>query len=361
MNKFVLGALALSAASTPCLAGTGTDDTSWTGLDRDISTLSSSLAPAGSGAMVSGFIKTSYANSGDVTVGGNDLGGFSIDNARLNISGTVGDYSLFISLEGSTDPGFGQTFGTTGVGGGVGVLDAIASWNLSDEIKISMGQFRPAFLASSLRSDDSLLFIDRTTQGDVWAFRDQGAMASGNFDQLGWAVSLQNGADGAGNDLVINARVTFTAMGTAPSATEGAYGSSGSQNLTIGVGYYDDDNVTDGSAISGDVYFTAGALSASAEVVAYDDGLGFGLPAGGVTGQTPWDVVVGYMVVPDQWEVAVRYEDFDDTDNSNAITAGINYYRSGHAAKWQFNWSTVSSDNTVNEIDMLQLALVASI
>lgn len=368
MNKFVLGALALTAASTPCLAGTGSDET-WLTLDRDINSLSNSLAPAGSGASVSAFIKASYGNSGDIQVGGNDLGGFALNNARINFTGSVGDYSLFIALEGASgSPGIfgGGLGGVTSVGGPVGVLDAIASVNITDQIKGSMGQFRPAFLASSLRSEDNLLFINRTAQGDTWSFRDQGVMASGNFDQLGWWLGLQNGNDGAGNDLVITGRLTFTAMGTAQATTEGAYGATGSQNLTIGIAYYDDANVTDGTAMCADVYFNAGALSASAEIVDYDDGFSDFVnnpttafsPLGG---ETPWDVAVGYMVVPDQWEAALRFEDFDDTDNTTAITAGVNWYRSGHAAKWQLNWTSTQSDNNNLEFDLIQVALVTSI
>jgi hypothetical protein len=361
MNKFVLGALALSAASSPCLAGTGSDD-AWLGLDRDINALSTSLAPASSGASVSGFIKASYGNSSDIQIGGNDLGGFSLNNARLNFQGSVGDYSLFVALEGATGP----TGGVAGTGGNVGVLDAIASVNVTDQIKGSMGQFRPAFLASSLRQEDNLLFISRTAQGEAWSFRDQGISASGNFDQLGWWIGAQNGNDGAGNDLVWDGRVTFTAMGTAPGTTEGAYGSTGAQNLTIGAAYYDDANVDKGTAWCADVYFSAGALSASAEIVDYDDGFSDFVnnpttafsPLGG---QTPWDVSIGYMVVPDQWEAALRFEDFDDDDNTTAITAGVNWYRSGHAAKWQLNYSTSQSDLKANEVDLIQVALVTSI
>jgi hypothetical protein len=360
MKKFVLGALALSASSVPSLAGTETDE--WLALDRDIESLATRLAPAqGGGASVSGFVKTSYASSGDVTVGGNDLGGFSLDNARMNLRGVVGDYSIFVQAEGSTDPGFGHTFGTTGVGGGLGLLDSYVSWNCTDQIKGQMGQFRPPVLASSLRDEDVLLFIDRTTQGDIWSFRDQGLMASGAFDQLGWWVAIQNGADGAGDELAISGRVSFNALGTGPGANEGSIGASGDSNLTVAIAYYDDGAVTDGTAIAGDVYYTMGAFSASAEIVDYDDGFGFALPAGVVVGETPWNIVLGYMFAPDQWEAAVRFEDMADTNDTTAVTAGLNYYQAGHAAKWQLNYSTISSDANANEIDVIQAGVVVSI
>ena len=63
MNKFILSALAVSVASAPSIAGSETDD--WAGLDQDLEALASSLAQGGSGASVSGFLRSSYNNSGD--------------------------------------------------------------------------------------------------------------------------------------------------------------------------------------------------------------------------------------------------------------------------------------------------------
>ena len=74
MNKFVLGALAVTTASTLGFAKNGED---WMTLDREIESLASGMAQGGSGFTVDGWVKSSYADSGDVTVGGNDLGGFS--------------------------------------------------------------------------------------------------------------------------------------------------------------------------------------------------------------------------------------------------------------------------------------------
>jgi hypothetical protein len=60
MNKFVLSALALTAASTPSLAG----EADWLMLDRDMESLTSSLAQnaGGSTVAVSGFLRSSYTS-----------------------------------------------------------------------------------------------------------------------------------------------------------------------------------------------------------------------------------------------------------------------------------------------------------
>ena len=349
MNKFVLGALALAASSTPCLAGS---DSEWLKLDQDINSLASSLAPQASGATVSGFLRASYASSSDVQGGGgNDLGGFSIDNARLNFTGNVGNYSVFVSVEGSNDPAYG-IIGYTGTTGPVGIHEAYAAFPITDQIRGQMGQFRLPFLASSARNEDTLLFIDRTVLGQwYWEHNDAGVQVSGNFEMLNWAIAVANGNDGAGNDLKYSGRVQFTAMGHA-SEMEGAYGATEETCLTIGFGYMDDDDDLDNAAMCFDATFNMGALSAAAELVDQDKDIG---------DNTPWNVQAGWMISPDQWEAAVRYEDMDDDDNTTAITAGVNWYHNGHAAKWQFNYSTISSDDTNLEVDVIQVGMTASI
>lgn len=368
MNKFVLGALALTAASAPSLAG----EKDWLALDRDFESLSSSLAQnTGGGPTITGFIRSSYATSSDLQVGANDLGGFSIDDARLIISGSIGNYGVVMEVDGSADPdlavggpfaypatgnagALGAAYGATGGVGSLGVLDAYATFAITDQIKGQIGNFRPPFLASSLRNEDGMLFQDRSFLGQSWAFRDQGVQVSGSFDMLNFAVAVQNGADSAGDELVVAGRVSFTVMGNAPGKNEGALGQGDETSFTVGVGYYNDGQLNDGTAIAVDGQFGMGALSAGFELVDLEqDFLG--------ADATPYNVQVGYMVVPDEWEVGVRYEDFDTNSDTTAITAGVNWYHNGHAAKWHFNYITVTDDNSANEADIIQVGMTASI
>jgi len=369
MNKFVFGALAFSASTLSFANGSE----EWPTLDREIEHLASSLSQGGGGLGVSGFVRTSYASSSDVSfpdpqgiangdpTATNDLGGFSMDNVRLEFSGSVGEFNVFVSVEGSNDLGMGA-FGGIGTIGAATVLDAWAAMNITEDIAVTLGTFRLPFQGDSLRDEDETLFIDRSITGDRWAGRDAGVMFSGNFDALGWWLAAQNGVDGAGDDLVITARAAFNAMGTGFGAVEGAYGAGDESNLTIAAGYTDDGNLDDGEAISIDADYARGALSFGFSMVDYGDGVaGAPLPVGAELATTPWDGTVSFMVSPDTWELAARWDDFDDSNDTTMITLGLNRYLEGHNAKWQINYSTIDSDMTANEIDMIQLGLTVSV
>lgn len=358
MNKFVLGALALTAATTPALA----TETSWSTTDRDLAGLATSLTQGASGVSVSGFLRSSYASSSDVTVGTSDLGGFSIDDAQIWVNGSIGDFSVTIQTEASNStnvPGAG----TVGSLGDLGVLDAYAAWNATEQIKIQLGQFRPAFLGSSLKNENSLLFINRSFLGGEFAFRDAGAQFGGNFGMLNIQAYAQNGGDSAGDELSYGFRVEATPMGTA-SANEGALGASGDPSLTVGAAYYTNDGAnSDEIAMGFDANFTLGAFGVSAEIVDFDDFTAgpSSMLSGAFDDATPYNVAASFVVMPDQLEVAVRYEDFDDANDTTAITVGANWYLQGHAAKWQANYVTVDSDLAAAEIDWIQVGLTVSI
>jgi hypothetical protein len=374
MNKFVLSALACTTASSLAFAGSETEE--WLTLDREIENLATSLAQGGSGLSVDGFIKTSYINSSDVQLGTQDLSGFSIDNARVNLTGNVGDYMLFVSIEGSGDPAVapnnsgpigslgGGHFGTFGTTGGPGVLDAYVATNWTENFGGQFGAFRPPFLTDGLRDEDELLFIDRTVQGNAWSFRDVGAMLFANFDMLGVWGALQNGADSAGEDFAYTLRVAFNALGSGFGGPEGAASAAGDDgsNLSIAAAYYEDNFLTNGGAFEVDAQFAMGIFYAAATVVDYDTGIAFTGPGAIiVAGQTPWDVTAAVEIVPDTWEAAARFEDFDDSNNSQMYTLGVNFYQAGHDAKVQLNWSGITSDLAALEISALQIALLVSV
>ncbi len=376
MKQFVLSALALAAAGGFASAGTGSEE--WLTLDREIESLASKLTPQdnGNGIVVGGFIRSSYANSGDAVfqppssgVTGQDLGGFLINNARLDATATVGDLVVFMSFEGGASPttsgGVVTSLLAFGTGGGFGLLrgvesasslttlDAFAAWNVSEMFTIEMGQFRSPFLASAQRDEDEMLFMQRTIGGEIWDFRDQGVMASGNYDMLDFALAIQNGLDAAGDDLSWSAFVQVDLMGGEPPMTEGAYGMDQGSQFDISGGYYADDDtlVSDVAAFNIGADFRHGPFYAGAELVDYDDFID----------QTMWSAQASFMLVPEQFEAAARFEDVDDTDSTEVLTLGVNYYMQGHAAKWQFNYIDISSDTTANEGDAFVLGLTASV
>ena len=367
MNKFVLSALALTSAGGLASAGTGSEE--WLTLDREIESLSAQqMSTQGSpqGLTVSGFIRTSYQNSSDVDVGANDLGGFSLDNARINLEGHIGDYMLFIELEGaetltSTD----RLLNGPSEGGSVGVLDAYGAWNINEMFRLTMGQFRSPFLGSAQLSEQNLLFIDRTILGYIWSNRDLGVMLSGQYDMLGWWVAAQNGLDSVGDDLAFSARVAFDAMGgaNARNKVEGAYGAAEGTLLEVSAGYYQDDDtiVDDVMAWNVEGNLVMGPFSAAASYVDHDDGFATLLSGNYTEGPSIMALTAGFMFVPERWEAAARYEDLDDEDSTSIITVGLNYYAVGHAAKWQVNYAMVDSDDDALDADILGIGLTVGV
>ena len=50
------------------------------------------------------------------------------------------------------------------------------------------------------------------------------------------------------------------------------------------------------------------------------------------------------MLPSDRWELAMRYDDYDDVQtpmnfDRSLFTFGANYYVSGHDVKWQINYA----------------------
>jgi len=369
MNKFVLSALALTTASGAALAGNETKE--WLSLDREIASLAQGTAQAASsGVTVSGFIKTSFYDSGDIDtdpspLNESDLSGFSLNNARVNISGSIGRFGAYIQLDGasamsdeSAHPGPGnlgpslgapdQPFSTAS---DVIVLDAYASWSITDEIQLRMGNFRPPVLGSALLDENQLLFLNRTLNGDVWDFRDLGVQVNGNFDRLGWWAALQNGQDAQGDEFAYALRVAFNALGAAGSNVEGAYGAGDDTNLSLAAAYADDGDIDEGTALALEGQFSVRNFAIAGEMVDYDEDLG---------DVSPWSLTASFLINT-QWEIAARYEDVDDSDDTTLITLGLNWYLEGHNAKWQINYATADSDNSSFEVDLIGLGLVVSI
>ena len=376
MNKFVLSALALTTAGGLASAGTGSEE--WLTLDREIESLASAQAAAAaptSGVTVGGFIRSSYLNSSDITLSDseNDLGGFSLDNVRLNVEGNVGDYMLYVQLEGAnifegdtppTDGVIPYPLGTGWAeGGSVFVEDAYGAWNISEQFRLTMGQFRSPFLGSAQRDENELLFLDRTVVGHLWSSRDLGVMLSGQYDMLGWYIAAQNGLDDVGDDLSFSGRVAFNAMGNGVggSGLEGAYGAAEGTNLSVSAGYYMDDDtlVEDVAAWNVEGNLVMGPFSAEASYVDHDDG--FGTLLGLEEGPAIMGLTGGFMFVPDRWEVAARYEDLDDDASTSVLTIGLNYYGMGHNAKWQVNYAMVDSDDDDFDADIIGLGLTVGV
>lgn len=370
MKKLVYSALALSLTTVSGLAS----ENEWSQLDQEVEALTSSLAQD-DGLSFGGWIRTrhdysddvevpfaSIDNDGDPDVGTNDLSGFSVPDVRLLAMGSRGDYGYFVQYDFQMSPA-GGLYGD--VDGG-GLLDAYITFPIGP-VTGTVGQFKPPIARSALLTSKDIFFVDKTLTGVAFTGRDQGAMVSGDFDALGWWLSIQNGSDGQGDDYFFAGRVAFDFLGDGIGNVEGAWGGSDDPSATASASYWDDTSSDDGSGFNLGAAAATSVYSFAGEITNYDDSgytstfgrTGKSDDTGGLGDTTPWAVEGTYMLTPDTWEVGARYQDFDDDENTDLIEVAVNHYMEGHDLKWTIQYTTSNSDDNDLEIDLITLGLTA--
>jgi hypothetical protein len=373
MKKLVYSALALTLVSVPAFAA----DNGWSGLDKEIESLSNSLAANNSsGPKIGGWVIVDFRYSKDdsqkvtdpsgLSSGKHTKADFQFETVRLEFSGDAGnDYSYKVSFDlakgtAASNPSYGRAV----------LKDAYIDWKIVDQVKGRIGNFKEPFLRSGLISDNRLMFLQRTGLGALFAGRDIGVMLSGTFDVVNWYVSAQNGYDDQGKDQLYTGRITANVIGNGTGSVEGAYGAGDDTNLTVGLAYADETDLDKGGRTAVEASFTTGPFSVAAELVNFDKGTSVGGvntygsndPVIGLNDnakKTPWDATISYLVT-DQWEAAFRYEDARDVDNSKDYGVAVNRYTQGHDIKWQGQWRHVKTDNAIGDSDEFALGLAVS-
>jgi len=358
MNFLTLGAMALS------LTGPSADEAQnqgdWQGLDQEIQNLASSLQGE-SGVNISGFTIIRWDNSSDVTpyglpVGPEDLSGFDIQNARIAITGEVGDYGFKIQPD----------FASSTI-----LKDAKVWWNFGDNFKLTVGQYKVPFARRWLTGQQKLAFLDRslylvdygettpplmTVAPRDYAVRDQGVMVGGTMEMFDWDISISNGTDGTEKKYMIAGRVDVNVLGGGAPDYEGGYGLGDESALTIGGGYVNDAGLPDGkSSWTLDALWAMNPFTVGASVV----GQGKGYSVSNES-ETSWDVYGTYMFTPNEWEFALKYENVDDVAQTKAFTVGVNWYLYGPDSKWQLNYKNLSRDSGFADGGVIEAGLVLS-
>jgi hypothetical protein len=320
------------ALAAPALAGGGSEE--WTSLDREIAALAqaaSSTAQAPEGVRVSGVLRANYAWFDEP-----DYSAFALDNVRPRFDAAVGDFAFQIELEGQSNTAL--------------LLEAWAGWQIADAFHLTMGRYQPPVLRSALVDPEHLLFILRTTGGTVFQFRDEGAQLAARFDPFLLRASLENGEDGAGDESAYTLRADWDVVGGGVRLVEGAYGSGSQWCFTLGAAYRDDQGLDeDGDVITVDAAMTYGRFSLMGEWLSFGDG--FVAPdvdpaaADQYADTSPWAAAASFMLDPEKYELALRYEQPDAADTVDHVwTLGLIHYVSGHDVKWMLNAAYVSTD-----------------
>lgn len=353
----LLRSTALPLALPLVLAGTGfaaapTEEAGdWPELDRELEALNDSLQVETTGPSIWGYVRTNYANSDEFRdPAGQSLSGVSLDNVRLAVDGELDRYAYRVSGDLA--------------GGTMMLLDAYVRITIGEGIHGTFGQFKSPFLSTGLVEARDLLFITRTRNGVFSSIRDKGLQVAGDHDRFHWALAGQNGADGVASETLLTGRLAVDVIGEGMLAWEGAYSSGDEARVNVAVAYQDDGAASDAGALALEATAVVGGFYFHGEVVDYGDdwNLDPNFPGEQRGGTTPWTLVASWCFPNEQWEVAARYDDYDDNSapmdfDRSVYTAGLNYYVAGHNVKWQLNYAYAVNGGTADGPDANLVAL----
>ena len=312
--------------------------------EEQLEQLSLQAPPAGKKVSLDGFLRATRIGASTASDIPEAYLGTRIENARLRLTGEI--------------EGFSYRFGLDALNSGLSLQDAWISHELSPDIQVTLGQFRPPFLTSSLIDANRLLFPVRTRNGTFYSIRSPGLQVNGSEGSFGWSASIQDGIIDP-SDTLATMRLSYDFTGRGALPWEGALNSNFKSQLWATASISKEDVLESGTASALELHYTVGRYSLAFELLGYGDDYDM---AGGPWGQDavndlrgerrgdtqPLSVTATYMFIPDLVEIAVRYEDFDDnggdgygitgleeeTDfNRSNLYLGLNYYVHDHDMK----------------------------
>lgn len=296
--------------------------------------------------------------------------------ANSNDSSTMDDYDhdfvnrrTKLTFEGTVydDWGYKINGAYSRSSGAFGLEDAFVTRELSDGVKLKVGQFKAPFLAEENNSSSRLIGAERSYTNEWFTTgRNQGVMIGGGDDRWRWTFAFTDGANirstgrngefsntdlGTVNtDVALTGRVEFLIGEDASwSQFKDMTSSSDSEYATrLGAAvHYQTASDVGGMEEQSSLAYTVDAWmefgGASVQLWAIGTSIE---DEGGVAGADSDQYAFGAQgaihLVPDEWELFGRYEyiDFDDSlgamrdDSLSLVTVGVVNYIQGHAVKW---------------------------
>ena len=311
-------------------------ESEWAELDRELESFALTKTESPQGPTIWGYLRTNIAHRHFSTQSAVDQNStfWNIDNLRLNATGYVGQ-SFFYRVTSEAQSGK------------MTLEDAWVKASVGDHVGFTVGRFRTPFLRSGLIEAKDLLFITRTRNGVYWSRRTDGAMLSGDHGRLHWSGAVQNGADGMAERMQTSLYATVDILGEAPLLWEGAWHNQDKTRFNLGAGLTNDDAAGasgNGTAYSVEGYLVHHRFSLQAEWMHYESAYSIPNPMEQRGGTSPWSVTGSFMLVPDKYELALRFDEFDDNSDPlnrsrQTTTFGLNRYIVGHDLKWQLNYA----------------------
>jgi len=290
------------------------------------------------------------------------VSGFQTRRTALNFDGYVFDPSLFYKVSGNFDFD----------GGDFNLEDAFVGYNFNNGFRVRWGQFRLPFMREELVAEVHQLAVDKSLYNQVFnQGRSQGIEVGYETENWNVKAAFSDGFRAQNTDYTANKTVGANFLF---SGGESDYAFTGRFEYLFSGAWkqFEDFTSPSGSDFGAMVGFAAhyegGDSSTAAFGRTYDyfawtgdvslEGDGWNVFAAG-TGSYTDDgvgasaddygfVVQGGIMIPDtKWEIFLRYDALVPDDSArtltsnddwfNTVTAGVNYYMHGHAAKWTFD------------------------
>jgi hypothetical protein len=322
------------------------DNPSCIELDKEIGALAAPTLGSPD-TYIDGFLRSYFdVNSDD------DVAGFRFEQLRIHINGKIEHMKWRVSWELS--------------GGTAKLKDAWVKWKLTDSMAMTWGQFkRPNLYAFKVCGGFRLLI--KPTMNVSNQKREQGAMLNFKFPKahVHGALAVFNGTDGTDDDLSLIGRLAYDFIGKgAYRKHEGAVDAPEEMAGSAALVYGDDgDSVTGGSYAAFDSVVTGKKMYFHAELMDYDsDFNGVDKITGKALADTTTMAFTASYMVADDKEIAVRYEDWDDTDSTSRVSVGFNLYSVlPHKVKWSINYSDLTSDDAAVEAQVISAGLTINL
>ena len=304
------------------------------------------LTGGGARLNIGGDVQFRYTYNTNRSGDNNDEMGFSLPLVRLRFNGNLNE-SIDYMLEGEFDSD----------GGDASLADAYAGWTLSPGARVQFGQYRLGFMREVNVAERFQLAADRSIVSSVFGQgRSQGVQFSYDTGDFRFIGSVSDGfntantdfTDPAESDLALTGRVEWLAFGNRSSTTDFTSQRSENGSLLLGGAFHYQEGDTQNTMYSytGDVSWENSGWNAMLA------GVGRTIEDAGSDFDDFGVVVQGGYRVTENIEPFARYDavfaDSNrglDNDNFNFITAGVNYYLYGHAAKFTVD-AVYSLDDT---------------
>jgi hypothetical protein len=230
---------------------------------------------------------------------------------------------------------------------------------------LQVGRFRSPFTVSNMRDEGTLFFLERSRIGALFGEGRRGVQALGSSPSLDWAIALQDGGDGIGQNLLAVARVTHDFLAPSElSDTPGARTSSASGSISAS-GFMDTSiKGSDGLAL--DLRLSGEAHSLGVEVLFLGDhvytGSGYATEwlgkqrlANLSPRSVPWAMQGAILILP-RWEAGLRFQDSDNAAREFRMDVALSHHSLLGALRWTGQYSQLRSD-TRGDAGILQVGL----